>query len=149
MKILLAVNDCEASVDASAYAHTHFPEATFHVFSVAPIAEILKLTTGPRARSDAPPAYELIALAEVNALHVAEAALAGFEHSDAATTTTTGDVAQAICDEAALTHADLIIVGSTPHRGLSRVFDTSVSHHVLQHAPCPVLVVKTGARQYA
>jgi nucleotide-binding universal stress UspA family protein len=53
-----------------------------------------------------------------------------------------GDPAQTICKAAAESGYDLIIMGS---RGLGRfteMFLGSVSHKVIQYAPCPVLVVK-------
>jgi nucleotide-binding universal stress UspA family protein len=40
--------------------------------------------------------------------------------------------------------ADLVIVGSHGRTGLSRLVMGSVAHHVVTHAPCSVLVVKTG-----
>jgi len=38
--------------------------------------------------------------------------------------------------------ADLIIMGHTGRRGTSRVLIGSVTQHVLDYAPCPVLVMK-------
>ena len=38
--------------------------------------------------------------------------------------------------------ADVVVLGSHGHGWLQRVLLGSVSHHVLQHAPCPVLVMR-------
>jgi nucleotide-binding universal stress UspA family protein len=47
-----------------------------------------------------------------------------------------------LVDEAARLNADLIVVGNVRMQGPSRVLG-SVGSHVLRHAPCDVLVVKT------
>ena len=39
---------------------------------------------------------------------------------------------------------DLIVMGTHGHRGFDHVVTGSVAKHVLRHAPCPVLTVKTG-----
>jgi nucleotide-binding universal stress UspA family protein len=43
--------------------------------------------------------------------------------------------------------ADLVVVGSHGRSGIKRLFLGSVASHVVTHAPCPVLVVKTPAWQ--
>ena len=53
-----------------------------------------------------------------------------------------GEPGPTICDVAARTNADVIILGSHGHGWLQRVLIGSVSKHVLQHAPCPVLVMR-------
>ncbi len=51
-----------------------------------------------------------------------------------------GDPAEAILEEAS--GADLVVVGSRGHGGIKTAFLGSVSNHVIQHAPCPVVVVR-------
>ncbi|MCU1353484.1 MAG: universal stress protein A-like protein [Acidimicrobiales bacterium] len=53
-----------------------------------------------------------------------------------------GDPGQTICDVAAELGVDVVVIGSHGHGWLQRVLMGSVSHHVLQHAPCPVLMVR-------
>jgi len=53
-----------------------------------------------------------------------------------------GDPGVVICDVAADGDFDLVVVGSHGHGVLKRLLIGSVSNHVLQHAPCPVLVVR-------
>ena len=53
-----------------------------------------------------------------------------------------GDPGPELCRLAADGNYDLIVVGSHGSGFLCRVLLGSVSHHVLHHAPCPVLVVR-------
>jgi len=51
-----------------------------------------------------------------------------------------GDAAEALLEEGAA--ADLVVVGSRGRGGLASALLGSVSHHVINHAACPVVVVK-------
>ena len=53
-----------------------------------------------------------------------------------------GDPAGVICEIAAAENFDLVVVGSHGSGVLKRALVGSVSHYVLHHAPCPVLVVR-------
>jgi len=53
-----------------------------------------------------------------------------------------GDPAIEICRVAEEGQFDLVVIGSHGSGFLKRVVLGSVSHHVLHHAPCPVLVVR-------
>ncbi|AET59000.1 hypothetical protein HPL003_11215 [Paenibacillus terrae HPL-003] len=53
-----------------------------------------------------------------------------------------GDPASIICQSAEQEQADLIIMGTRGKGLVSEIILGSVSHHVIQHAPCPVLTVK-------
>ncbi|MGI8709843.1 MAG: universal stress protein [Acidimicrobiales bacterium] len=58
----------------------------------------------------------------------------------------TGDPGTTICEVAARTGADVVVIGSHGHGWLQRVLIGSVSNHVLHHAPCPVLVMRLEDR---
>jgi nucleotide-binding universal stress UspA family protein len=55
-----------------------------------------------------------------------------------------GDPAAEICRVAEEGRYDLIVIGSHGSGFLKRVLLGSVSHHVLHHAPCPVLMVRAA-----
>ena len=55
-----------------------------------------------------------------------------------------GDPAAEICRVAEEGGFDVIVLGSHGRGFVKRVVLGSVSHHVLQHAPCPVLVVRAS-----
>lgn len=57
-----------------------------------------------------------------------------------------GDPAGEICRVAAEGGYDVIVVGSHGSGLVKRMLVGSVSHHVVQHAPCPVLVVRERRR---
>ncbi len=54
-----------------------------------------------------------------------------------------GDPALVLLDEAA--GADLLVVGSRGHGGVTSLALGSVSHHCAQHAECPVVIVRHDA----
>ena len=64
---------------------------------------------------------------------------------DAATRVVVGDPGPELCRLAAEGDYELLVVGSHGSGFLKRALLGSVSHHVLHHAPCPVLVVRGGA----
>lgn len=62
--------------------------------------------------------------------------------ADAATRIEHGDAGSVICAVAADVGADVVVVGSHGKGFLKRMLMGSVSHHVLHHAPCPVLMLR-------
>jgi nucleotide-binding universal stress UspA family protein len=56
-----------------------------------------------------------------------------------------GDAGEAIIDAAQAEGADMIVVGSHGRGAVGRFLIGSVSDHVVRHASCPVLVVRSGA----
>jgi len=57
-----------------------------------------------------------------------------------------GDAAAEIVAAAGELQADLVVVGTRGHTGLTRMILGSVARKVLTHAPCSVLVVREGVR---
>jgi nucleotide-binding universal stress UspA family protein len=54
-----------------------------------------------------------------------------------------GDAGDTICLVAEEIGADVVVVGSHGNGRLKEILLGSVSHHVLHHAPCPVLTVRS------
>ncbi|MCD6048837.1 MAG: UspA domain protein [Verrucomicrobia bacterium] len=59
-----------------------------------------------------------------------------------------GTPAQEIINEAKAIGADLIITATHGRSGLGHIFMGSVAERVVQHAPCPVLVVRENEREF-
>lgn len=57
-----------------------------------------------------------------------------------------GDPRETLVHVAETERADLVVVGSHGRSGLTKLLLGSVASHVVTHAPCSVLVVKTPAR---
>lgn len=55
-----------------------------------------------------------------------------------------GHPARALLDAAS--DAELLVVGSRGHGGFTGMLLGSVSHHLIAHAPCPVLAVHSTGR---
>jgi nucleotide-binding universal stress UspA family protein len=60
---------------------------------------------------------------------------------DAETRLVSGAAASEICRIASERDASLIVMGTRGHKPLASAFLGSVATHVLQHAPCPVMIV--------
>jgi nucleotide-binding universal stress UspA family protein len=54
-----------------------------------------------------------------------------------------GDPREALVEAAKVEQADLLVVGSHGRTGVAKLLLGSVAAHVMAHAPCSVLVVKT------
>ncbi len=59
-----------------------------------------------------------------------------------------GSPAQEIIDQAKDMGADLIIIATHGRSGIGHLFMGSVAERVVQHAPCPVLVVRQTERDF-
>jgi len=57
----------------------------------------------------------------------------------------TGDIGPTMCAVAHEQSCDIIVVGSRGHGAIRRALLGSVSTHLVNHAPCPVMVVREGA----
>jgi len=73
-----------------------------------------------------------------------ELAASGVDSTLTVVSTTTGGPAHAIADQAKERGADLIIVGTRGHTGLSGLLLGSVTQRLLHVSPCPVMAVPRG-----
>lgn len=74
------------------------------------------------------------------ARELAEKKLAAADLSDAAVSARAGRAGQALCEYASV--EDLVVVGSRGHGAVGGALIGSVSHHLVRHAPCPVVVAR-------
>jgi nucleotide-binding universal stress UspA family protein len=129
------------------------------------LRQAIELASGSGARLDIVSAYESVPSARAReharpAPDEAEWMLARREEVDAmlreaqaeaeaagvgaVTRASQGDPADAILDVAEEQHADLIVVGNRGLTGAKRFLLGSVPNRVSHHAPCSVLIVRSG-----
>lgn len=110
---------------------------------VRPVAPVVMGSTAPGTELAADPglAEESTGALERDAANdVAAAAETLGVNAD--TRVVRGDPGPQLCAIADDEHFDVVVVGSHGSGVLKRVLLGSVSHHVMHHAPCPVLVVR-------
>jgi nucleotide-binding universal stress UspA family protein len=142
MRILLAMDGSAPSQDAI----DEVAECSWPASSTARVISVV--------RPYVPPATELVPVAftpqdvlqqqERDARQIAARAAERLTQSGFSVDTVVrqGDPRTAIVDEAAEWGADLIVVGSHGHTGLTRLLLGSVAQAVVAHAPCSVEVVR-------
>lgn len=134
--IVVGVTENETSQRAARVAleHAVVNGATLHVVTAVrrPEAEVIDIGTDEWEFSTLDQAREKVTRF-VDSLHPS------VPHT---VTAAGGDPAEVLIEEAQRIGADLIVVGNVRMQGAARVLG-SVGSHVLRHAPCDVLVVKT------
>jgi nucleotide-binding universal stress UspA family protein len=148
-RLLIAVDGSAESTDAARFAHRLFGDTTeYIVLTVADSGATLTAAV-PIADPTIAGAYvgpEVTREAIEAAMHNAEeTASEGAEALHAPSTTTLadiGDPGDAICRIAQEHAVDLIVIGSHDRNWLSRLVAPSVRNYLVEHAPCPVLVVR-------
>ena len=145
MRILIAVDDSAESVDAVRYTYTTFgPD---HQLVVASVGN--NPVTMPMSPFGVQPDVVLIGElrdrseleAEATALSASESLPPGTE-IDA----TVGSPGPALVAMAENDDIDLIVIGSHERGFWDRLFHPSVGRYLVDHAPCPVLVVRGDQR---
>jgi len=145
-KVLIATDGSDFAIEAAKQAAVLIDrDAQITVISVSPLPVIP--ATAPVTGLDAGPIVTPEATEELDhALHEeAQAALTRTVEAlgrPAEHMLVVGDPAAEVCRVAEEGHFDAIALGSHGRGFMKRVLLGSVSHHVLSHAPCPVLVVR-------
>lgn len=148
-QILWPTDFSELSLHAAAYArafHEHFG-AELHVIHVIPPP--LTPDVSVMISAEAP-----VAIADAEVLGASQAALDKIMSEQFAGVAGIrreafyGTPWQGICDYAARESIDLIIVGTHGRTGLSHAVIGSTAERIVQHAPCPVLTVKSQQRGF-
>jgi nucleotide-binding universal stress UspA family protein len=141
MNVLIAVDDSEESRHAVDVAYRFFgPDADYSILSVGDRPPIF---VGGYGAGAMPTAADLTlqldaahAAAEDAVSHAAE------RLPDAEIDVEDGQPGSIICQFAEDHRSEVIVVGSHDRSFWLRLFDPSVRRHVVDHAPCPVLVVR-------
>lgn len=143
MRVIIATDGSDNSLEAARRALASFPGAEFEVVTVvdAPVDPEADAGgfEGPLIRPDEADEMNRERLAAGD-----EALAATVSELGDATVTThllQGDAGEGIVELARVREADVVVVGSRGHGRLKRLVLGSVSGHVTHHAPCPVLVV--------
>lgn len=143
MNILVAVDGQPESADAAAVAKEFFGNDHHYIF--LSIADFVT-STSTMGLGLAPDIVGLADRIEDDARDAAAAAArqhareAGVTDSEIAIDL--GAVGPTICEHALASNADMIVMGSREHSIWDRIFDPSAGRYVIDHAPCPVLVVR-------
>jgi nucleotide-binding universal stress UspA family protein len=148
MQILVAISGSNDGSSDPVEVAASFPWPEGTVFRVLTIGEsvhpsVAQLLESDRDVSDVQRSADNIA-ANTVASAVAILQGRGF-HADGVSPE--GDPKSMIVEYAKEWGADLIVVGSCDKSRLEKFFVGSVSRSVVEHAPCSVLIAKTGAQQ--
>jgi nucleotide-binding universal stress UspA family protein len=141
MKILIAVDTGPAAHEATLEAKRLFPGAEHLIISAAAIAPFMAvdpLGGGVFAMGQSMDALNTSEELADEALKSAQGVIGASAEDRVAL----GNPGQVICDQATEHHVDVVVVGRSSKNWFSRIFDPSVSDYVINHAPCPVLVVR-------
>ena len=144
MRILLGIDDSPHSRAAVEFVQsTRWPAgSTVLVLSSVPLPAAVLTATSPLTGLEVG-----VWLRELTELHAQWVANAERQLRQAGWKTEArvlqGDPRQCLVEEAKKEHADLVVVGSHGRSGLDRILLGSVASHVVAHAPCSVLVIKS------
>jgi nucleotide-binding universal stress UspA family protein len=149
VQVLIATDGSEGAVAAAQQAlRLMTPEASVLVLAVAetPVDSTAGLDSGFGGGVTDPEVVEVEW--EAGRMHAEDAVRRTIEglgpRAGVASRIEGGNAATAICEVAQEVGADVVVVGSRGHGFLRRALLGSVSSHVLHHAPCPVLVVRSA-----
>jgi nucleotide-binding universal stress UspA family protein len=141
MNVLIAVDDSAEARHAVDVAYRFFgPDADYSILSVGDRPPVFAGGYGAGAMPTAADLTQQLdaahAVAEDAVTHAAELL------PDAETEVEDGKPGSIICEFAEEHESDVIVIGSHDRSFWLRLFDPSVGRHVLDNAPCPVLVVR-------
>lgn len=147
MKILIGVDDSAHSKAALEYVKTmKWPAGTKFIVFAASVPAIAYTMVDAGGMTWMKTAEEEMTVATEELTARVEREL-----RDAGLTTEAkvvhGDPREAIVDAARTMGVDLVIVGSHGRTGLGKLLMGSVASHVVTHAPCTVMVVKTKTKK--
>ncbi|MFT5269010.1 MAG: nucleotide-binding universal stress UspA family protein [Ilumatobacter sp.] len=143
MNILVAVDQEPESAEAAAAAKSFFGDDHHYIF--LSIADFVTSAAFMRVGYS----LQTAGLADEIEVHARETATAAaHKHAeqtgmpDREIAIEVGSVGRTICEHALTSEADMIVMGSRERSLWDRIFDPSAGRYVIDHAPCPVLVVR-------
>ena len=149
MKVLIGTDGSDAALDAArrALPLLAVPDTVLVVCVAEPPAIAAEgfesgFAGGVAAPEEIDAAWGAANAQAVTALELTVAALA--TTATVETLVETGDIGPTLCALADERSADVIVVGSRGHGAIRRALLGSVSTHLVNHAPCPVVVVREG-----
>lgn len=147
MKVLLAVDGSDPSFDAVRATDCLAPAHPLTLLYVLNLPRMFYPTLGPILYKELSMTIEQAMKEEGEQLLDRAESLLSLHHGTTAKKMVEGAPADTILTIAEQVNADLIVIGA---RGLSPLREHvlgSVSHRVLTHAKCPVLVIKSSSRR--
>lgn len=142
MKVLIAVDGSDESMHAVDSAYRFFgSESDYHLICVADQPPIIVGGYGGGAIPTAADLTRQLEAAEESARHAVEEASSHLPEP-ATTEVETGHAGRVICESATEHGIDVIVIGSQERHFWERLIDPSVGKYLIDHAPCPVLVVR-------
>jgi nucleotide-binding universal stress UspA family protein len=142
MNVLIAVDDTAESKHAVDTAYRFFgPDAAYSILSVGDRPPVYVGGYGAGAMPTAADLNMQLESAQATAEQAATEAATRLPPG-AETEAETGRAGVTICEHAAEHEADVVVIGTHDRNFWHRLFDPSVGRYVIDHAPCPVLVVR-------
>lgn len=142
MQVLIAVDDTDESRHAVDTAYRFFgPGADYSILSVGDRTPVFVGGYGAGAMPTAADLNAQLEAARAEAEHATREAAERLP-GGAETEVETGRAGDMICAHADEHGSDVIVIGTHDRHFWDRIFDPSVGRYVIDHAPCPVLVVR-------
>lgn len=142
-KVLIAVDDRPSSRQAVDEAFHFFgTEADYTVLSVGERAPVVAGGFGPGAMTAAIDLTTQLESAEAACRGVVEEAATHLPGSHVELETAFGHAGRTICSVAEDHASDVIVIGSRDSGFWDRLVEPSVTSHLVDHAPCPVLIIR-------
>lgn len=146
MHVMVALDGSEAASNAAEIAAAMFgSSARYSILSVGspwPLQAITPMGLQPAllmmAAEEGEPVVDVTAAAERRVDEAAEE----LDLDQVETIVAVGDPGPEICRLAAERDVDVVVLGAHDRGWLSRLMEPSVARHVVDHAPCHVLVVR-------
>ena len=146
MKVLLAVDGSDHSLDAVRAVECLTPAHPLTVLHVLNLPRLAYPTLGPNFDKELSMTVEAAMKDEGESIVNRAASLLPPHHGTTAKRLVEGRPADAILEVAEEIKADMIVIGARGVGQLKEHVLGSVSHRVMTHATCPVFVVKTPIR---